>query len=109
MKVIKKKEGFLLLELLIALATFIFFMSICSWFLYLSFQTKNMAVVRSKVLNKLVNGIEYKKIDKKIGKIKSYSIKISNNLDPFEFLEIEGDVYNIFKKKQRLVLIGPKR
>lgn len=101
-----RKDGFLLVELLVALVIFITFASIFSYFIYISLQTKKLAEARLYNLNSAINDIEKLKHGEKNNKVKQYNIKISKDLGFFRFVIIKKEFSSLIKRNNKLILIG---
>ncbi|MFH1461419.1 MAG: hypothetical protein ABIF12_00515 [bacterium] len=102
-----KKAGFLLLELLVAFATFTVFISTFSYFVYISLQTKKIALSRLENLNNSIDELEKIKIGINSISAKYFNIKISKQAGNFNFVVIKKEFQSLIKNKQKLVLIGP--
>ena len=106
-----RKDGFLLIELLVALVIFIIFASVFSYFIYISLQTKKLAESRLNNLNSAINNMEKYKYGEKNNyaascNVKQYNIKISKELGYFRFVIIKKEFSSIMKKNNKLILIG---
>ena len=107
-----RKDGFLLIELLVSLAIFITFASFFSYFIYVSLQTKRLAISRLENLNIAINEIEQIKIGtnrKQTKQVSRYSVKISKELGNFRFIKIKKEFCSLGKRNHKLILIGPGR
>lgn len=110
-----RKKGFLLIELLVSLFVFIIFASFFSYFIYISLQTKRLAISRLENLNSAINEIEKIKAGISSRKSKhgqdanSYSIKISKELENFMFIKIKKQFSSLLKRNHEIILIGPGR
>lgn len=101
-----KKAAFLLLELLVAMTTFLIFVSAFSYFIYISVQTKKIALACLDQLNNAVDELEKIKIKKTDLTAKHFNIKISQKSGNFSFVVVEKEFQSLIKNVQKIILIG---
>lgn len=100
-----KKDGFLLIELLVALAFFSVVMSIFSYFIYTNLYTREIAFKRFDSINEIVNYFENTESKKDL-KVNAFNVKTSKEDDFFKFSRISKSFYDVKKRKHKIIFIG---
>jgi Tfp pilus assembly protein PilE len=100
-----KKDGFLLIELLVALAFFSIIMSVFSYFIYTNLYTREITVKRFNNINEIVNYFENPESKKDL-KTNVFNVKTSKEGDFFRFGCISNSFYDMKKRKHKIMFIG---